>query len=570
MPDSPPLPVDVTLGAGALRGTQTDGINRFLGIPYAAAPVGERRFRAPVAPAAWSGVRDATAFGATAPQSPYGGPIGELLSCPVIEGDDILTANVWSPEDAAASPVVLWIHGGALERGAAAEPTYDGTAFARDGVVFVSVNYRLGVEGFSVLEGAPLNLGLLDVARALEWVHAEIGAFGGDPARITLMGESAGGALVAALLARPTSRALVAGAIIQSGPLEATSPQKARRASDAIARRLGIPPTRDAFAARTTADLLRARAQVAAGSSPLRGAPGFALAVDAETLPTSPEVALADLDLPILIGTNTDEYRLWLTPDALAEVGPAKAWLARRALRTPERAARAVRTALPDASAGEVLGQLLTERLLRAPATRIARARESPDLPLRVRLGEPGSGPARRPRAGARVRVRHAEHRPSREARRTRRAGGSRARHASRLGLVHHHGRPRLAGVRRRADDADLGCRAARGPAATGSRRRRTGVGRARSTHAASLNDRGMLDERHPSHRLNTRGGARRDSRGRVTHDARVTAGGLVRRRRGSSRRLTGGGRISIRPSVCWGGKMPTALLRSSVLGITR
>ncbi|WP_259457176.1 carboxylesterase/lipase family protein [Microbacterium sp. AG790] len=378
MPDSPPLPVDVTIGAGALRGTQTDGISRFLGIPYAAAPVGERRFRAPAAPTAWSGVRDASEFGATAPQSPYGGPIGQLLSCPVIDGDDILTANVWSPADAAASPVVLWIHGGALERGAAAEPTYDGTAFARDGVVFVSVNYRLGVEGFSVLEGAPLNLGLLDVARALEWVHAEIGAFGGDPARITLMGESAGGALVAALLARPTSRALVAGAIIQSGPLEATSPQKARRASDAIARRLGIPPTRDAFAARATADLLQARSQIAAGSSPLRGAPGFALAVDAETLPTSPEVALADLDLPILIGTNTDEYRLWLTPDALAEISPAKAWLARRALRTPERAARAVRTALPDASAGEVLGQLLTERLLRAPATRIARARKAP------------------------------------------------------------------------------------------------------------------------------------------------------------------------------------------------
>ncbi|KIC59486.1 carboxylesterase/lipase family protein [Microbacterium hominis] len=371
-------PVEATISSGTLRGSQASGISRFLGIPYAAAPIGERRFRAPAAPTAWSGIRDATRFGATAPQSPYGGPIGELLSCPMIEGDDILTANVWGTADAAASPVVLWIHGGALERGAAAEPTYDGTSFARDGVVFVSVNYRLGVEGFSVLEGAPMNLGLLDVARALEWVHAEIGAFGGDPARITLMGESAGGALVAALLARPTSRALVAGAIIQSGPLEATSPQKARRASDAIARRLGIPPTRDAFAAQMTGDLLRARAQVAAGSSPLRGAPGFALAVDAATLPVSPEHALADLDLPLLIGTNTDEYRLWLTPEALAKIGPMKAWLARRALRTPERSARAVRAALPDASAGEVLGQLLTDRLLRAPATRVARARKAP------------------------------------------------------------------------------------------------------------------------------------------------------------------------------------------------
>lgn len=371
-------PVEATISSGTLRGSQASGISRFLGIPYAAAPIGERRFRAPAAPTAWSGIRDVTRFGATAPQSPYGGPIGELLSCPMIEGDDILTANVWSPADAAASPVVLWIHGGALERGAAAEPTYDGTSFARDGVVFVSVNYRLGVEGFSVLEGAPMNLGLLDVARALEWVHAEIGAFGGDPTRITLMGESAGGALVAALLARPASLTLLAGAIIQSGPLEAVSPQKARRASDAIARRLGIPPTRDAFAARTTADLLRTRAQVAAGSSPLRGAPGFALAVDVATLPVSPEHALADLDLPLLIGTNTDEYRLWLTPEAIADIGPMKAWLARRALRAPERAARAVRAALPDASAGEVLGQLLTDRLLRAPATRVARARKAP------------------------------------------------------------------------------------------------------------------------------------------------------------------------------------------------
>lgn len=375
-----PVAPEVTTSTGTVRGSRTDGIGRFLGIPYAAAPVGGRRFRAPAPPAAWSGVRDATRFGATAPQAPYAGAIGALLSCPVIEGDDILTANVWTPADAAASaaPVVLWIHGGALERGAAAEPTYDGTGFARDGIVFVSVNYRLGVEGFSVLDGAPTNLGLLDVARALEWVHAEIGAFGGDPARITLMGESAGGALVAALLSRPASRARVAGAIIQSGPLDAAPLQKARRASDAIARRLGIPATREAFAARTTAELLRARSQIAAGSSPLRGAPGFTLALDPETLPASPVDALPSLGIPLLIGTNTDEYRLWLTPDAIAAIGGVKSWLARRALRTPERAARAVRAAMPDASAGEVLGQLLTDRLLRGPATRVARARTAP------------------------------------------------------------------------------------------------------------------------------------------------------------------------------------------------
>lgn len=372
--------VDVTISAGALRGIRSDGIDRFLGIPYAAPPIGERRFRAPEPPTAWTGPRDASRFGPTAPQSPYAGSIGDLLSCPVIEGDDILTLNVWTPSDAAASgaPVVLWIHGGALERGAAAQPSYDGSRFARDGIVFVSANYRLGVEGFSVLEGAPTNLGLLDVAQALEWVHAEISSFGGDPQRITLMGESAGGALVAALLARPATRGRVAGAIIQSGPLDASPIEKARRASDAIAAHLGIPASRDAFAAVSPADLLRARAQIAAGSSPLKGAPGFALAIDEATLPASPVDVLDRVEVPLLIGTNTDEYRLWFTPDALAEIGPTKAWLARRALRVPERAARAVRSALPEASPGEVLGQLITDRLLRAPATRVARARRTP------------------------------------------------------------------------------------------------------------------------------------------------------------------------------------------------
>lgn len=363
-----------------LRGTRSDGVDRFLGIRYAEPPVGMHRFATPVPAAPWTDVRDATAFGATAPQSPYGGALGKLLVCPVIEGDDVLTVNVWAPTDAGAqgAPVVLWIHGGALERGAAAQSIYDGSTFARDGVVFVSANYRLGAEGFSVLRDTPLNLGLRDVALALEWVHAEIAAFGGDPSRITLMGESAGGALVAALLARPASRALVAGAIIQSGPLEAPTVAKARRASDGIARRLGLPATREAFSARTPAELIQTRAELAAGSSPLGGTPGYNLAVDPASLPASPSDVLDQVDVPLLIGTNTDEYRLWLTPDALAEISPVQAWIARRGLRIPERAARAVRAAFPDASPGEVLGQLITDRMLRAPAVRAARSRRAP------------------------------------------------------------------------------------------------------------------------------------------------------------------------------------------------
>ncbi len=369
----------VPLSTGSVRGIADDGVARFLGIPYAEPPVGDRRFAAPVPAAPWDEVRDARSFGPTAPQSPYRGALGELLHAVILDGEEVLTVNVWAPATRVGNaPVVLWLHGGSLEHGTAAQPAYDGTPFARDGVVFVSANYRLGAEGFSVLDGAPLNLGLRDVALALEWVHREIAAFGGDPARITIMGESAGGALVAALLARPASRAFVAGAIIQSGPLEASDPTQARRASDAIAKRLGIAATREAFAAVSPSDLVRARAEIAAGSSPLKGAPGFVLAVDPESLPRSPHLALADTDVPILIGTNTDEYRLWLGPDDLAALGRMKTWLARRVMRIRESAARAVRDAMPHASAGEVLGQLVTDRVLRAPATRLARARTAP------------------------------------------------------------------------------------------------------------------------------------------------------------------------------------------------
>lgn len=363
---------------GPIRGRRRDGIDGYLGIPYAQAPVGPLRFARPTLPEPWTEDRRADAFGPTAPQSPYPGELGALLAVPVIEGDDVLTVNVWAPSGAVDAPVVLWLHGGALERGASAQTIYGGTTFARDGVVFVSANYRLGVEGFSVLDGVPLNLGLLDAAAALEWVHREIARFGGDPARITIMGESAGGALVAGLLSHPPALPLIAGAIIQSGPLDASPPGAARRVSDAIARRLGIPATRDAFAAVPVAELLTARTRASAGASPLGGAPSFVLALDPVSLPAAPAVALRGVEVPLLIGTNTDEYRLWFTPAALARIGRLKAWAARRAMRVSDRAARAVRRAFPAASPGEVLGQLVTDRILRAPATRLAGARTAP------------------------------------------------------------------------------------------------------------------------------------------------------------------------------------------------
>ena len=367
----------ITLRAGTVQGTTADGIHRFLGIPYAAPPFGENRFRAPQPVVPWDGVRSATEFGPTAPQLPYPGAIGELLGSVHIAGDDILTANVWAPADAKDAPVVLWIHGGALERGTAAISLYDGAVFARAGIVFVSINYRLGAEGFSVLDDAPRNLGLRDVAAALEWVHTEIAAFGGDPAQITAMGESAGGALVATLLARDESRGMIARAIIESGPLEAQTPAKAGRVTAQMAKRLGVRADRASFAAIPPEQLLEARRQQSAGSSPLGGAPGFQIAIEPESLPRSPHDVLGAIDTPLLIGTNTDEYRLWFPPEALAGISETKLFLASLALRIPRRAVKAYRDEWPGASTGEVFGQLATDMILRRGLTRVARAKSA-------------------------------------------------------------------------------------------------------------------------------------------------------------------------------------------------
>lgn len=362
----------VTLTTGTVAGVETAGIRRFLGIRYAEPPFGERRFAAPVPVHPWQGVQEATRFGATAPQSPYQGESAALLSSVEIPGDDILTVNVWIPEDAVGRPVVVWVHGGALERGTAALEGYDGTTFARDGIVFVSVNYRLGAEGFSILDGAPRNLGLLDVVTAVEWVFREIAAFGGDAERVTLMGESAGGALVAAAMALPRIGDRAHGAIIQSGPLDASSPERAGRVTRAVAKHLGIPPTREAFSAVSPQELVDARLELARNASPLSGA-GFALTLDPESVPRSPADALADVAAPILIGTNTDEYRLWLSPTAIAALGRVKVAGLALLMRIPARALRAARAAgFPGA---EALGQAVSDKILRAPATRLATSR---------------------------------------------------------------------------------------------------------------------------------------------------------------------------------------------------
>src|SRR5512138_1750362 len=175
-------------------------IDVYRGIPYAAPPVGAHRFAAPQPSEPWDGMRDVSQFGPPAPQE------GVAPS-----GDDWLTVNVWTPEPdpAARRPVLVWIHGGAYVSGASNRPIYDPGVIVREGdVVVVTLNYRLGVEGFAVIEGAPANRGLLDQIAALRWVRENIASFGGDPGQVTVFGESAGGGSVAALLAMPAARGL--------------------------------------------------------------------------------------------------------------------------------------------------------------------------------------------------------------------------------------------------------------------------------------------------------------------------------------------------------------------------
>lgn len=327
---------------GQVRGSTKDGVTAYLGIPYAATPVGADLYAAPQPVKPWDGVRDATALGATAPQPGYDPPFNKLLSNPIIPGDEILNVNVWTP-GGSGLPVMVWIHGGAFRNGSNAAPAYDGTAFARDGVVLVSVNYRLGVIGFGVVEGAPSNRGLLDQLAALQWVQENIAAFGGDPDRVTIFGQSAGGMSVATLISLPASQGLFRRAIMQSGSAEAVA-----HASDAglmtaeLAKRLGIQATPEALGAVPAADLIDAQRVVSAelrakpdparfGASVVKAGGGimpFFPVIDGELIHELPLDAIAGgaaAGLELLTGFTSEEFRFFLVPSGIAAAVTAEA-----------------------------------------------------------------------------------------------------------------------------------------------------------------------------------------------------------------------------------------------------
>ncbi|MEU6773093.1 carboxylesterase/lipase family protein [Streptomyces sp. NPDC046759] len=389
----------VHTGQGTVRGVLDDGgVAAFKGIPYAAAPFGANRFRPPRPAEPWSGVRDASGYGPTAPKAPYPAPYDRLIPEVDIPGGDCLNLNVWTPDPGGRLPVMVWLHGGAFANGSGSVPGYDGSRFARDGVVCVTLNYRLGADGFLYLgEGDPANLGLLDQIAALRWVRDNIPAFGGDPDRVTVAGESAGAMSIGALLAMQSAAGLFGRAILHSGAAHHTlGPGTGRLIGRQLADRLGVAPARRALAAvpldRLTQAQQQLRADIAARPDPAlwgeatRNLMPFEPVVDGVTLPRPPIDAIADgaaAGVDLLIGTNSDEFRLFLVPNGVIDHIP-EPLLAQTAAGyglDAENAIRTYREQRPGATPGDLLAAIATDWFYRIPAVRLAEAqiRHRPD-----------------------------------------------------------------------------------------------------------------------------------------------------------------------------------------------
>jgi para-nitrobenzyl esterase len=386
----------VRIRQGAVQGEVANGVAAFKGIPYAAAPFGLNRFQPPRPAESWEGVRAALTYGPTAPKAPYAPPGDVLIPEVDIPGEDYLNLNIWSPDPGQARlPVMVWIHGGAFANGSGSVPGYDGTRFARDGVVCVTFNYRLGADGFLFLGDGIANLGLLDQIAALTWIQENIAAFGGDPTNVTLFGESSGGMSVATLMAMPRATGLFRRAIAQSGAgHHVISPATAQRIGQYLAEKLGVEPTRQGIASVPISRLIQAqqelRSAVSANPNPaLWGEVAanlmpFEPVIDGDLLPARPIdsiVAGAGANVDVLIGNNADEFRFFLVPtgmiNAINEDFLSRA-IAAYGLPVAETLAT-YRATHKDASPGDLLAAIITDWFYRIPAIRVAEVHAQQD-----------------------------------------------------------------------------------------------------------------------------------------------------------------------------------------------
>jgi para-nitrobenzyl esterase len=388
--------------AGKVRGRRLDAVDEFLGIPYAAPPVGPLRFRAPQPREPWPGTLDCTAFGPIPPQA-AGGPVDPVMSVGSRpQSEDCLSLNVWTPaSDDARRPVMLWLYGGGFSAGCSGAPWMHGAALAARGdVVVVSCNYRLGALGFLHLEpflgpeyagsGAA---GLLDAVAALEWIRDNAASFGGDPDRVTIFGESAGAVAAALVSAMPAARGLFRRVGVQSGGAHTVhTPDAAAAVTGLLLEELGLGPAEAAgLVEAPLEDLLAAQfrtvARAGAGygdpAHPPMGLP-FQPVGDGAALPADVfgAIAAGPPDVELLVGANRDEFNL---------IGP---WVMATEMADDELAARAAgvfggesagrraldvyRAARPGASARELFFALESDRGFRIPATWLAEAHPGP------------------------------------------------------------------------------------------------------------------------------------------------------------------------------------------------
>lgn len=376
----------VATRSGRVRGVRGTHGRVFFGVPYAAAPLGALRFATPQPHPDWEEIRDATRPGPNAPQPPRS-RLGQLDLSPFFgtgwqPGDDYLTLNLWAPvATTTLAPVLVFVHGGAFLAGSTHGPVYDGTAFARDGIVVVTLNYRLGVPGFLHLPGAPDNRGRLDVVAALEWVQGNIAGFGGDPGNVTLSGQSAGAIIVTSIVAAPGCSHLFARAIIESGSgLAAFSSDQAGIVTAALGRELGVAPTVarlspisdeqfvDLIPRLTALDLTTKTAH-----HPLAGITPFSLVLDEQP---ADQVARFPSMVDLLIGSNSEESSLYLAPfvdlahSTMADVHDVAA----RLHPEPDRLVETYRATRPSASAAELRVAMLGDGMFGVGTRRFADA----------------------------------------------------------------------------------------------------------------------------------------------------------------------------------------------------
>lgn len=389
---------------GTLRGAEADGVRTFLGIPYAAPPTGTNRLLPPQPAEPWTGVRDAIEYGAAPPQVAPPVSAGSDWDT-ALTGDDCLNLNIWTPAAGAATigpsgtgcPVMVWIQGGAFEVGSTA--AYDGRNFARDGVVCVVINWRVGADGFLYLDDGHANVGLLDQVAALEWVRDNIADFGGDPGNVTVFGESAGAMSIGVLLAIPRAAGLFRRAILQSGAAHHVIPAPAaERIGRSLAQKLGVPQTRAAIAAVPIRRLLSAqtelKAELLAHPDPEHWGPEVAASlmpwqpvIDGDVVPRRPIeriAAGAGAHVDVMIGTNTDDWKLFLaitgvladvTEESLRGADSIEGFPPPAAYGLPvPTAVDAYRDHYPAATPGELLAAVQTDWWVRIPAIRLAEA----------------------------------------------------------------------------------------------------------------------------------------------------------------------------------------------------